>query len=210
MEEIKPGQDKTITSCNHVFHTVCIERWIRRTTSRGIEPTCPLCRSPIEMNVSENPDNDNYMIRRLRDSILNDDSDESFLQKVSSLLMDKEVMEFIHEQGTMFPLGDNRRFSKLLADIFRRAKDIKVARGMEWYNQHSSELQETLRYYKEVLIQGTPENIFFNDTEYNFQRNPHFDGFIDYMNQISSNSGSVGGSRKTRKKRKKHSSYNIR
>jgi hypothetical protein len=103
----------------------------------------------------------------------------------------------------MFPLGDNRRFSKLLADIFRRAKDIKVARGMEWYNQHSSELQETLRYYKQVLIQGTPENIVFNDTEYNFQRNPHFDGFIDYMNQISSNSGSVGGSRKTRKKRKK-------
>ncbi len=201
MDEIQPGENKTITACNHIFHTVCLERWVRRATRRNDEPTCPMCRAPIEMNVSGNPNNDNYVIENLHDSILNDNSDESFLRKVSSLLMDKEVMEFIHEQGSMFPLGDNRRFSKLLADIFRRTKDIRVGRGMEWYNQNSIELQETLRYYKQVLIQGTPENIFFNDSEYSFQRNPHFDGFIEYMNQISSNSDRLGGTRKTRKKR---------
>jgi hypothetical protein len=201
MDEIQPAENKTITACNHVFHTDCLERWVRRERRRHLEPTCPICRAPIEMDLSASSENENYVIENLRDNILNDNSDESFLQKVTSFLMDKEVMEFTNEQGNTLPFSDNRRFSKLLADIYRRAMVIRQSRGREWYLENTGELQETLRYYRQVFIQGTPENRFFQDNEYEFQRTPSFNGFIEYMSYLSSEDYPSGGARKTRKKR---------
>lgn len=35
------GEDTTILTCNHQFHTSCIQQWIEQNA------TCPMCRAPI-------------------------------------------------------------------------------------------------------------------------------------------------------------------
>ena len=36
-----PLYDKTITSCNHIFHKRCLQKWLK------IKKNCPVCRTPI-------------------------------------------------------------------------------------------------------------------------------------------------------------------
>jgi len=36
-----------VLDCNHEFHIKCLDRW--KTTCRGPDPTCPMCRMPFDV-----------------------------------------------------------------------------------------------------------------------------------------------------------------
>jgi GTPase SAR1 family protein len=45
-EDITDGNAPVITICNHVFHKVCLEKWVSEKANR----TCPICRMIFDIN----------------------------------------------------------------------------------------------------------------------------------------------------------------
>ena len=47
-DEEEDEQEKTLTlTCRHRFHSVCMELWTNRCVSKGITPSCPMCRGTL-------------------------------------------------------------------------------------------------------------------------------------------------------------------
>jgi len=49
-----------VTSCNHKYHTECINRWLINNNN------CPICRTHIILNIAENPINNNIEAQQTR------------------------------------------------------------------------------------------------------------------------------------------------
>ena len=50
-EDMEDINDITLTSCNHIFHTTCLEDWLSETLSRN---RCPKCNTIIRKTNSTN------------------------------------------------------------------------------------------------------------------------------------------------------------
>ncbi|RAL39339.1 hypothetical protein DM860_002872 [Cuscuta australis] len=55
LAEFKPDAEINLLSCGHVFHLLCLEKWVK---SWGV--TCPLCRNSV-MTLHQQDDKENVM-----------------------------------------------------------------------------------------------------------------------------------------------------
>jgi len=51
-EQLNEESVVTKTSCNHCFHTTCLNRWFESQTRAGQVVTCPLCREECKLGPS--------------------------------------------------------------------------------------------------------------------------------------------------------------
>ena len=59
MDEIDIKKKKIIyLNCGHVYHTDCLQKWVKTNVSQGDIPNCPKCRKNIIENYAFNKNYD--------------------------------------------------------------------------------------------------------------------------------------------------------